>query len=86
MKKTTVILSDDLHRYLVEEAAEEGTSVTALVREALVQHRARHEAQEPPRISAVFGCIPDDRPETDIARTVDESLAEYFCPGGGFGP
>jgi hypothetical protein len=82
MKKTMIYLPDELHGYLAREAQEQDTSMAALVREAIAEYRTRKSELEPSDISAIFGCIPDDRPETDFAQRVDEGLSEYFAPGG----
>lgn len=82
MKKTMIYLPDELHRWLVREAEGRGTSMAALVREAVSEYRVGGSAEEPRGIAAFIGLIDDPDGPTDVSERVDEYLAEYYREGG----
>ncbi|MDP2183825.1 MAG: CopG family transcriptional regulator [Actinomycetota bacterium] len=84
MKKTMMYLPDDLHRFLVRESAERGVSMAEIAREAIGEYRAQREEQVHRGVQAIFGVLADDDEATDLALTIDQTLAEYFGEGGAF--
>lgn len=87
MKKTMIYLPDDVHRYLTREAAERGTSMAELVREAVAEYRtARGTEEEVTGIDALIGCLDDSDFEFphNSSMSVDEVLDDYYAPGGLF--
>ncbi len=84
MKKTMMYLPDDLHRFLVREAAARGSSMAEIAREAITQYRARTAEAEGSQVAALFGVLSDTDPATDLAMHVDDTLEEYYGEGGAF--
>ncbi|MBU4556881.1 MAG: ribbon-helix-helix domain-containing protein [Actinobacteria bacterium] len=82
MKKTMMYLPEELHRYLAREAESRGTSMAEIAREAIAEYRTVHTEERAVSVSALVGCIEDDRPETDLALHVDDGLTEFFAPDG----
>jgi len=77
-------LPDDLHRFLARESAERGISMAEVAREAIGEYRAHREEQTHRGVAAILGVLNDDDEATDLALTVDETLAEYYGEGGAF--
>lgn len=75
-------LPEELHRYLAREAELRGTSMAEIAREAIAEYRTIHADERAVSISALVGCVEDDRPESDLALNVDDGLADYFAPDG----
>lgn len=84
MKKTMMYLPEDLHRFLVRESADRGVSMAEIAREAIGQYRADREEQTHHGVRAIFGVLTDDDEATDLALTIDDTLAEYYDEAGGF--
>lgn len=82
MKKTMMYLPDDMHRYLARESSERGVSMAEVAREAIAQYRARRAEERPPDVASLFGVIDDDLTRTDLAGTIDETLADHYAEGG----
>jgi hypothetical protein len=76
MKKTMMYLTDELHRFLVREAADRGISMAEVAREAIGEYRARQLAVRPLGVDSLIGVVVDDDAATDLAERVDEVLAE----------
>jgi len=77
-------LPDDLHRFLARESAQRGVSMAEIAREAIGQYRAHREEQAHHGVEAIFGVLTDSDEATDLALTIDETLAEYYGEGGEF--
>ena len=76
MKRITVSIDDETHRLAKKRAAEEGTSVSALVRDylnGLVEEESRADD------SIASG---SEKPE----KTLDEVIEAIFARGGGIDP
>jgi len=76
MKKTMMYLTDELHRFLVREAADRGIAMAEVAREAIGEYRARQLAARPLGVDSLIGVVVDDDAATDLAERVDEVLAE----------
>ncbi len=77
-------LPDELHRFLVRESAERGVSMAEIAREAIGDYRAQREERAHHGVQAIFGVLTDDDEATDLALTIDQTLAEYFGEDGAF--
>lgn len=75
-------LPDDMHRYLAHEASERGVSMAEVAREAIAQYRARRAEERRPDITGLIGMIEDDLTQTDLAITLDETLADHYAENG----
>ena len=82
MKKTMMYLPEELHRFLVREAEEQGVSMAHVAREAISQYRTRVDEARPQGVAAIVGVVKDSDPGTDLAMQVDETLEEYYGAGG----
>lgn len=78
-------LPEDLHRFLAREAAERGTSMAEIAREAIGEYRARVRASGREGIEALIGIVHDEDPAVDIAERVDEALAEHYASDAAWG-
>jgi hypothetical protein len=86
MKKTMMYLPDDLHRFLVREAAARGSSMAEIAREAITQYRARAAEEEGSQVAAIFGVLTDEDTATDLATSIEDTLQAYYGEGGAFEP
>ena len=75
-------LPDDMHRYLARESSERGVSMAEIAREAIAQYRTRRAEERQPDVANLIGVIEDDLTNTDLAGTVDETLAEHYAEDG----
>jgi hypothetical protein len=76
MKKTMMYLTDELHRFLVREAADRGISMAEVAREAIGEYRTRQLGARPRGVDSLIGVVVDTDKATDLAERVDEVLAE----------
>lgn len=75
-------LPEEMHAYLVEEAARRGISMAEIAREAIAEYGARRRETADAGISGLVGFIaPADEPTHD-AQNVDEILGEYYSESG----
>jgi hypothetical protein len=84
MKKTMMYLPEELHGFLSEEAARRGVSMAEIAREAISEYRVHAETPPPKDYTSIVGALDDDDPATDYSDRIDEVLAEYYAPGGGW--
>lgn len=84
MKKTMMYLPEDMHRWLVGEAAARGVSMAEVVREAVGQYQAKaHDEVTPKRgVASLIGLIDVPDGPTDLVERMDEYEAEYYKQGG----
>jgi hypothetical protein len=82
MKKTMMYLPDELHRYLAREAKARGSSMAEIAREAITEYRGRHLGSDSTSLGSLFGVLSDTDTCTDLATSVDETLDDYYAPGG----
>lgn len=69
-------LTDELHRFLVREAADRGVSMAEVAREAIGEYRVRQLAARSRGVDSLIGVVVDGDAATDLAERVDEVLAE----------
>lgn len=82
MKKTMMYLPEEMHAFLVEEAARRGVSMAEVAREAIAEYGAKRSEATHSGITGLVGFIlPGDAPTHD-AQNVDEVLGEYYGEGG----
>lgn len=82
MKKTMMYLPDSLHRYLVDEAARQSTSMAQIAREAIAEYQSRKETPHSRDLSALIGALDELGPPSTDALNVDAHLGAHFASGG----
>lgn len=73
-KKTTILLSEEMHRRLAQLARQRRTSLGGLIRDAVATCYGLHDPQS--RIAAVEELAALDLPVDDVERLVEESVPE----------
>jgi len=73
-KKTTILLSPELHRRLTELAGQRGTSIGALMREACVKQYGLHSTEQ--RVHAVRELASLVLPVASVRKMKQESIPD----------
>lgn len=75
-------LPEEMHAFLVQEAARRGVSMAEVAREAIAEYGARQSGTASTGISGLVGFIAPAEQPTHDAQNVDEILGEYYGSGG----